>query len=185
MRQKRLARLSSDPDFRQRYGEAHNSYRDERVRAVFAMAPRPGPVFTPESLGNISIPVAIVTGRADDTAPPTSGAEALAKAIPHATLKLFPQAGHYVFWGTCTTVGSRGRPRRVRRSERYRPGCSPRRNNQACARFFHRESTLSEQTANQFTSEAGFETSFDGEYFGEQPHFFRLGSSSTVVLDRL
>jgi predicted dienelactone hydrolase len=105
MRQKRLARLSSDPDFRQRYSEADHSYRDERVRAVFAMAPGPGPVFTPESLGKISIPVAIVTGSADEIAPPTSGAEALVKAIPHATLELFPQAGHYVFFGTCTTVG--------------------------------------------------------------------------------
>lgn len=105
MRQKRLARLSSDPDFRQRYSDADNSYRDQRVRAVFAMAPGPGPVFTPQSLGKISIPVAIVTGIADEIAPPTSGARALVKAIPHATLKLFPQAGHYVFFGTCTTVG--------------------------------------------------------------------------------
>jgi predicted dienelactone hydrolase len=105
MRQKRLARLSSDPDFRQRYSEADNSYRDERVRAVFAMAPGPGPVFTPESLGKISIPVAIVTGSVDEIAPPTSGAGALVKAIPHATLKLLPQAGHYVFFGTCTTLG--------------------------------------------------------------------------------
>jgi predicted dienelactone hydrolase len=105
MRQKHLARLSSDPDYRQRYSEADNSYRDERVRAVFAMAPGPGPVFTPESLGKISIPVAIVTGSADEVAPPTSGAEVFAKTIPHATLKLFPQAGHYVFLGTCTTVG--------------------------------------------------------------------------------
>jgi predicted dienelactone hydrolase len=105
MRQKRLARLSSDPDFRQRYSAADNSYRDERVRAVFAMAPGPGPVFTPKSLGKISIPVAIVTGSADEIAPPTSGAGDLVKAIPHATLKLFPQAGHYVFFGTCTAVG--------------------------------------------------------------------------------
>ena len=61
-RQKRLARLNSDPDFKQRYDKAGNSYRDPRIRAVFAMAPGPGPLFMPESLGNISIPVAIVTG---------------------------------------------------------------------------------------------------------------------------
>jgi predicted dienelactone hydrolase len=53
-----LARLSSHPDFRRRYSEANNSYRDERVRAIFAMAPGLAPVFTPESLGKISIPVA-------------------------------------------------------------------------------------------------------------------------------
>jgi predicted dienelactone hydrolase len=105
MRQKRLARLSSDPDFRRRYSDADKSYRDERVRAVFAMAPGPEPVFTPESLSKISIPVAIVAGSVDEITPPTSGAGALVKAIPHATLKLFPHAGHYVFFGTCTTVG--------------------------------------------------------------------------------
>jgi len=51
LRRKTLLRLSADPEFRQRYSLASNSYRDERVRAVFAMAPGPAPSFTPESLG--------------------------------------------------------------------------------------------------------------------------------------
>ncbi len=105
MRQNGLARLSSDPEFRQRYSNADNSYRDERIRAVFAMAPGLGPIFVPESLGRISIPVAIVTGSADEIVPPAASAEALSKAIPHATLKLFPRAGHFVFFDTCTAVG--------------------------------------------------------------------------------
>jgi predicted dienelactone hydrolase len=105
MRQKSLSRLSSDPDYRQRYSKAANSYRDERVRAIFAMAPGPGPIFTPESLGKISIPVSIVAGSADEIVPPTSAAEAFAKAIPRATLNLIQHAGHYVFLGTCTMVG--------------------------------------------------------------------------------
>lgn len=106
MRQKASARLSSDPDFRQRYERADRSYRDQRIRAVFAMAPGPGQIFTPESLGKISIPVAIVAGSADEIVPPAAAAEALAKAIPHATLKLFPRATHFVFFATCTMVGS-------------------------------------------------------------------------------
>ena len=105
LRRKSLVRLSSDPDFQQRFSKAGDSYRDERVRAIFAMAPGPGPAFIPESLGKISIPVAIVTGSADEITPPASGAEALSKAIPHATLKLFPHAGHFVFFGACTAVG--------------------------------------------------------------------------------
>ena len=105
MRNKRLARLSSDPDFRQRYSEAGKSFRDDRIRAVFAMAPGPAPAFTPESLSKILIPVSIVAGSADEVTPPTSGAEALAKTIPHVTLTLFPHAGHFVFLGTCTLVG--------------------------------------------------------------------------------
>jgi predicted dienelactone hydrolase len=64
-----------------------------------------GQAFTAQSLGKIPIPVAIVTGSADEVVPPASGAEALAMAIPHATLKLFPHAGHFVFFDTCTVVG--------------------------------------------------------------------------------
>jgi predicted dienelactone hydrolase len=105
MRQKRQARLDSDPEFRQRYGKAGNSRRDERIRAVFAMAPGLIPMFTPESLGAISIPVAIVSGNADEVVSPAAHAEALASAIPHATLKLFPRAGHFVFFDACTAVG--------------------------------------------------------------------------------
>jgi predicted dienelactone hydrolase len=105
MRQASLERLGSDPDFQQRYNRAGNSYRDERVRAVFAMAPGPAPVFIPDSLNKILIPVAIVTGDVDEIAPPGSGAEALGKAIPHATVTMFPHAGHFVFFGTCTAVG--------------------------------------------------------------------------------
>ncbi|WP_461354342.1 alpha/beta hydrolase family protein [Bradyrhizobium sp. USDA 4454] len=105
LRRKSDMRLTTDLDFRQRYGLAGQSYRDERVRAVLAMAPGPVPAFTPESLGAISIPVAIVAGSADEIAPPASGAEALGKLIPRATLKLFPHAGHFVFFDTCTTVG--------------------------------------------------------------------------------
>ena len=105
LRRKSLVRLNSDSDFQQRYGKAGNSYRDERIRAVFAMAPGPGPILTPESLAKISIPVAIVTGGADEIAPPASGAEALGALIPHAMLKQFPHAGHFVFFATCTAVG--------------------------------------------------------------------------------
>jgi predicted dienelactone hydrolase len=105
MRRKRLARLASDPDFRQRYSEADKSYRDERVRAVFALAPGLGPAFTAESLAKISIPVEIVAGSADEIVPPSSSAEALAKAIPHSILTLFPHAGHFVFVDACTMAG--------------------------------------------------------------------------------
>lgn len=105
LRQKIQARQASDPDFRQRYGKAGDSWRDPRVRAVFAMAPGPGQAFTPQSLGNISIPVAIVGGDADEIIPPAAAAEYLAKAIPRATVELFPRAGHFVFIDTCTLVG--------------------------------------------------------------------------------
>jgi predicted dienelactone hydrolase len=105
MRQRTLALLRSDEDFRRRYGKAGNSYRDERISAVFAMAPGPGQVFTAESLGKISIPVAIVAGSADEIVPPAAAAEDFARAIPRASLKLFQGAGHFVFVDTCTMAG--------------------------------------------------------------------------------
>jgi predicted dienelactone hydrolase len=105
MHERSVARLNSDPDFRQRYSKAGDSYRDARVHAIFAMAPGLGPVFVPESLGEISIPTSIVAGSADEIIPPAAGAEALAKAIPHATLKLFQRAGHFVFIDACTMAG--------------------------------------------------------------------------------
>ena len=105
LRQKVQARQASDPEFRQRYGKAGDSRRDPRVRAVFAMAPGPGQAFTPQSLGNISIPVAIVSGGADEIIPPAAAAQYLARAIPRATVELFPRAGHFVFIDICTLVG--------------------------------------------------------------------------------
>lgn len=105
LRQKSLARLRVDPDYRLRYGRFADSYRDERLRAVLAMAPGLGPSFIPESLGKIAIPVAIVTGSADEVTPPGSGAEVLGKAIPHATMMVLPRAGHFVFVATCTAIG--------------------------------------------------------------------------------
>ena len=49
--------------------------------------------------------VPVFRGSADEIAPPASGGEALAKSIPNATLKLFQNAGHFVFLDACTTVG--------------------------------------------------------------------------------
>lgn len=106
MRRETLARLKADPDFRRRYSEAGKSYRDERIRAVFAMAPGPGPVFAPDSLEKISLPVSILAGSADEIIPTAAAAEAFARVIPQATLKIFPKAGHFIFLSTCTLVGS-------------------------------------------------------------------------------
>ena len=105
LRQKSQALLGSDPEFQKRHAHAGDSYRDQRIRAVLAMAPGPGPALTPEGLAKISIPVALVAGSSDEVAPATSGAEAIGKAIPRAALTLIPHAGHFAFVGTCTLAG--------------------------------------------------------------------------------
>lgn len=96
------------PDFLRR---ASDSYRDRRVRGVFAMAPALGPAFRPASLTKISIPVQIVAGEGDTNVPVGSGAKYLAATIPGAKLVIYPgTVGHYVFLDSCTEQGRKSSP---------------------------------------------------------------------------
>ncbi|HEY1258654.1 MAG TPA: alpha/beta hydrolase [Stellaceae bacterium] len=86
--------------------EEVRSYRDSRVRAVFAMAPGLADAFLPDSLAHIDIPVAIVAGDADEIVPVKRNAELFAAKIPHAQLTIFPApTGHMVFTGLCLEAG--------------------------------------------------------------------------------
>lgn len=96
------------PDFLR---HASDSYRDPRVRGVFAMAPALGPAFSPVSLTKISIPVQIVAGEGDSNVPVASGAKYLAANIPGAKLVIYPgTVGHYVFLDSCTEQGRKSAP---------------------------------------------------------------------------
>lgn len=95
--------MASNPE---PFQHASDSYRDARVRAVFAMAPALGPAFRKESLEKISIPVEIVAGASDTNVPIASSAKYFAANIPHAKLHVFPGgASHYTFIETCTEQG--------------------------------------------------------------------------------
>ena len=72
------------------FSNASNSYRDLRVKAVFAMAPALGPAFKPESLKKIAIPVEIVAGESDTNVPIASSAKYFASNISDAKLHIFP-----------------------------------------------------------------------------------------------
>jgi predicted dienelactone hydrolase len=100
------ALAKSDPAFRAALDRDSQSYRDPRVRAVFAMAPALGPAFLPDSLAHIDIPVDIVAGAADEIVPVRSSAQFLAATIPHTELTILPApVGHYVFIGACLKAG--------------------------------------------------------------------------------
>lgn len=87
-------------------GDAARSYRDPRVRAVFAIAPGFADAFLPDSLSRIDIPAAIVAGAADAVVPAERNAEPLAAAIPHARLTILPApVGHLAFAGGCVAAG--------------------------------------------------------------------------------
>jgi predicted dienelactone hydrolase len=92
--------------FRDQLAQSGQSYRDPRVRAVFAIAPALGPAFVPDSLRAIKIPVAIVTGDTDPLLPLAANAQALAKQVPGASLTIVPGGvGHYTFLAICTDAG--------------------------------------------------------------------------------
>jgi predicted dienelactone hydrolase len=96
--------------FRDAVSQSGRSYRDARVRAVFAIAPALGPAFIPESLHRITTPVAVVAGTNDRMVPVGSNAQLLAKLTPRASIALLRGVGHYTFLATCTDGGRRVRP---------------------------------------------------------------------------
>ena len=77
---------------------------------MFAIAPALGSVFVPESLRRIAIPVEIIAGSADPIEPVAPNARYFAAHIPGSRLVLFPGAGHYTFFATCTALGKKAQP---------------------------------------------------------------------------
>jgi predicted dienelactone hydrolase len=90
---------------------AGDSYRDPRLRAVFAIAPAVAAAFSAESLAKIDIPVEIVAGSADLIAPPQQNAEFFAAHIKGAVLAILPGGvGHYTFLDLGTSAGKKQLP---------------------------------------------------------------------------
>src|SRR5690606_6749372 len=91
-----IAYSETDPVARASVARANHSYRDTRIRAVFAIAPPMGAGFTAEGLRDVTVPVAIVAGDADLIAPPATNARHFARHIPQAQLSVLPgEAGHF------------------------------------------------------------------------------------------
>ena len=91
---------------RESLSRAGYSYRDRRIKRVFAIAPALGGGFTKAGLSRISIPVAIVVGQADKVTPPGTNAERYARYINEAKLTILSGAiGHYTFLAECNAHG--------------------------------------------------------------------------------
>jgi predicted dienelactone hydrolase len=85
-----------------------DSYRDPRIRAVFAIAPVFGRAFTHADLKDVHIPIEIVVGLGDTVAPPATNARRFAALIAGAKLVLLPKTvDHYTFVPECTDQGRR------------------------------------------------------------------------------
>jgi len=104
--------IKQDPDVQRALQHSGDCYRDQRVRAVFAIAPAVARAFTPDSLQKITIPVEIVAGASDSIAPPAENAQFFAANIKGARVTLLPDGvGHYTFLDVGTEAGKKQLPK--------------------------------------------------------------------------
>jgi predicted dienelactone hydrolase len=80
---------------------AGESYRDPRIKAVFAIAPALGEAFDQNSFDSVTIPVSLVAGENDVTAPVDTNIHRIAGLLPKAVVTMMPGASHYTFLDTC------------------------------------------------------------------------------------
>ena len=81
------------------------SYRDARVKAVFAIAPAMGFTLTQESLHAMKLPVEVVVGTADRIAVARDNADYIRAYVRGSRETVLPNVGHYTFLDTCTADG--------------------------------------------------------------------------------
>jgi predicted dienelactone hydrolase len=89
---------------------ADASHLDKRIKAVFAIAPVLGNIFSEEGLSSIQIPVRIVVGEADLLAPVQENAAHFAMHLKDAELTVLGSVGHYTFLGEGTEAGKKAAP---------------------------------------------------------------------------
>ena len=97
--------LDHDDRVKEAVSHSHQSFRDARIRAAFAIAPVLGPVMTKASLAEVRVPVRIIVGSKDDQAFPDINARPIAAAIPNAELEVIPNVAHYTFLARCNLFG--------------------------------------------------------------------------------
>jgi predicted dienelactone hydrolase len=101
-----FARLrQSDPVVIEALRLSDESYRDPRVKAVFAIAPALGSGLTEASLAQMPVPVAVVVGNRDATTPMATNAARIAALVPGADYAVLSDVTHYTFLNACSTRG--------------------------------------------------------------------------------
>lgn len=94
--------LNTSPATTASLARSGNAYRDPRIKAVFAIAPALGEAFDAHSFAEVHIPVALLAGDADTTAPIKTNIERIARFLPGHAPVLLPGASHYTFLDECS-----------------------------------------------------------------------------------
>ena len=97
--------LDRDDRVKDSVSHSHESFRDARIKAAFAIAPVLGPAMTKTSLAEMRVPVRIIVGSRDDQAPADVNARLIAAAIANAELEVLPDVRHYTFLARCNFFG--------------------------------------------------------------------------------
>ena len=96
----------NDPIVIESLKRAEISYKDARIKAIFAIAPALGTAFTKTSLSKIKIPFQFVVGESDQTAPAKTNAQKIAQFVKKSDVEILPgQVAHYTFLSDCTPFG--------------------------------------------------------------------------------
>jgi len=100
--------IAKDAVTRDSLAHSGDSFRDVRIKAIFAIAPVFGRAFTSADLTDVRLPVQIVVGLGDTTAPAATNAQRYAALLPGAKLLLLPASvSHYTFVPECTEQGKK------------------------------------------------------------------------------
>ena len=92
------------------WSKAGVSYGDNRIKAIFAIAPDLGAGFKPEGMKEANKPVLIIVGDRDQVTPPKENANYFAKNIPNAKLFVIKGATHFAFMNKCSDFGHKVLP---------------------------------------------------------------------------
>ena len=97
---------TTDPVVQESLRHAGDSYKDKRIKRVFAISPALGSGFTVAGLSKVTVPVLIVIGQADTITPLATNAQRYADLIKGARLRIIPgEVGHYTFLAECNAHG--------------------------------------------------------------------------------
>jgi predicted dienelactone hydrolase len=95
---------------RESLARSGESFRDPRIKAVFALAPALAFTQTAESLHSVHIPVEMVVGTEDRIAPARENADYLRANLRAGRETTLPGVAHSTFLDTCTPAGTQALP---------------------------------------------------------------------------
>ncbi len=97
--------IESNARVRASIESASDDWRENRIRAVYAIAPAALAAMPRSGAAQIDIPLRVAVGDQDTMAPLATNARPVAESAPQAELWVLPGVDHYTFLGPCGWAG--------------------------------------------------------------------------------